>query len=41
MIESESYLFESFTMIYVDDEINDYDFYIDEDYVLYKRVSYL
>ncbi|HBF7929182.1 hypothetical protein [Clostridioides difficile] len=41
MIESESYLFEAFTMIYVDDEINDYDFYIDEDYVLYKRVSYL
>ncbi|MCC0678202.1 MULTISPECIES: hypothetical protein [unclassified Clostridioides] len=41
MQESESYLFEAFIMTYVDDEINDYDFYIDEDYVLYKRVSYL
>ncbi|EIS9524179.1 hypothetical protein KWL52_006820 [Clostridioides difficile] len=41
MQESESYLFEAFTMTYVDDEINDDDFYIDDDYVLYKRVSYL
>lgn len=41
MPESECYLLEAFIMIYVDDEINDNEFYIDEDYVLYKRVSYL
>ncbi|HBF1331024.1 TPA: hypothetical protein KON86_002930 [Clostridioides difficile] len=41
MPESECYLLESFITMYVGDEINDNEFYIDEDYVLYKRVSYL
>ncbi|HBF8123552.1 TPA: hypothetical protein KOY70_003308 [Clostridioides difficile] len=39
--ESETDLFETFLILYVNDKISDNEFYVDENYVLYKRVSFL
>ncbi|HFL2422538.1 TPA: hypothetical protein ACG3H7_002637 [Clostridioides difficile] len=41
MEESETDLFETFLILYVNDKISDNEFYVDENYVLYKRVSFL